>query len=223
MLREELGDSVTATDTVAKLVHALTTGTAVPDWVDAIGPGSLVIVDEAGMAGTLDLAAVVDYAAGRGASVRLVGDDRQLAAVGAGGVLRDIDRTHGAVTLCRGPPLHPPRRQPEPRRSRRLARDPRAATRPASATTSTTAASTSATTPPPPTRRSPRGPPTVPPVWTRCSSPSTNAQVRELNTPRPSRPAGAPRAVRPDAASRSPTQRQPAMETRSSPAATTVA
>ena len=70
-----------------------------PEWVEAIGPGSLVIVDEAGMAGTLELAAVIDYAAARGASVRLVGDDRQLAAVGAGGVLRDIDRTHGAVTL----------------------------------------------------------------------------------------------------------------------------
>ena len=51
------------------------------------------------MAGTLELAAVIDYATARGASVRLVGDDRQLAAVGAGGVLRDIDRTHGAVTL----------------------------------------------------------------------------------------------------------------------------
>ncbi len=31
--------------------------------------------------------------------MRLVGDDRQLAAVGAGGVLRDIERAHGAVTL----------------------------------------------------------------------------------------------------------------------------
>ena len=51
------------------------------------------------MAGTLELAAVVDYAVGHGASVRLVGDDRQLAAVGAGGVLRDVDRTHRAVTL----------------------------------------------------------------------------------------------------------------------------
>ncbi len=99
VLREELGDSVTATDTLAKLVHALTTGTAVPDWVAAIQPGRLVIVDEAGMASTLELAAVVDYAVAHGASVRLVGDDRQLAAVGAGGVLRDIDRTHGAVTL----------------------------------------------------------------------------------------------------------------------------
>ena len=100
VLRDELGDSVAATDTLAKLVHALRTGTAVPDWVDAIGPGSLLIVDEAGMAGTLDLAAVIDYAGKRGASVRLVGDDRQLAAVGAGGLLRDIERTHGAVTLA---------------------------------------------------------------------------------------------------------------------------
>jgi hypothetical protein len=38
VVRGELGDSVTATDTLAKLVHALTTGTAVPDWADAIGP-----------------------------------------------------------------------------------------------------------------------------------------------------------------------------------------
>ncbi len=100
VLREELGDSVAATDTLSKLVHALQTGTAVPAWLDAIGPGSLLIVDEAGMAGTLDLAAVVDFAGKRGASVRLVGDDRQLAAVGAGGLLRDIERTHGAVTLA---------------------------------------------------------------------------------------------------------------------------
>ncbi len=99
VLREELGEAVTATDTLAKLVHALSTGTAVPGWVDAIGPGSLVIVDEAGMAGTLELATVIEFAVDRGASVRLVGDDRQLAAVGAGGVLRDIDRTHGSVTL----------------------------------------------------------------------------------------------------------------------------
>jgi hypothetical protein len=35
----------------------------------------------------------------RGASVRLVGDDQQLAAIGAGGVLRDIKHTHGALQL----------------------------------------------------------------------------------------------------------------------------
>ncbi len=31
--------------------------------------------------------------------MRLIGDDQQLAAIGAGGVLRDIARTHGAVRL----------------------------------------------------------------------------------------------------------------------------
>jgi hypothetical protein len=34
-----------------------------------------------------------------GGSVRLTGDDQQLAAIGAGGVLRDIESTHGAVRL----------------------------------------------------------------------------------------------------------------------------
>jgi hypothetical protein len=100
VLRDELGDNVTATDTLAKLAYALDGNAAAPEWVRSICRGSLVIVDEAGMAGTLELAAVVGYAVEHGASVRLVGDDRQLAAVGAGGVLRDIDRTHGAVTLA---------------------------------------------------------------------------------------------------------------------------
>ncbi|SOC49459.1 DNA primase, catalytic core [Blastococcus aggregatus] len=85
-------------DTVTKLVWALDTGDR-PAWVTDIGPGTLVIVDEAGMAGTRELAAVVDHVLGRGGSVRLVGDDRQLAAVAAGGVLAEIAATHGAVTL----------------------------------------------------------------------------------------------------------------------------
>ena len=51
------------------------------------------------MAATADLAAVTRFALERGASVRLVGDDRQLASVAAGGVLRDIQATVGAVTL----------------------------------------------------------------------------------------------------------------------------
>ena len=45
------------------------------------------------------LDAAVQFAIGRGASVRLVGDDQQLAAIGAGGALRDIKNTHGAVQL----------------------------------------------------------------------------------------------------------------------------
>ena len=47
---------------------------------------------------TLD--AAVQFAIDRGASVRLVGDDQQLAAIGAGGVLRDIKQTHGALHLA---------------------------------------------------------------------------------------------------------------------------
>lgn len=85
-------------DTLAKLIHDLVHD---PDseLVAAIGNGTLVVIDEAGMADTLSLAAVVDHAVARGAVVRLIGDDQQLAAIGAGGVLRDIATQHGVVRL----------------------------------------------------------------------------------------------------------------------------
>ena len=51
------------------------------------------------MADTLTLDAAVQFAINRGASVRLIGDDQQLAAIGAGSVLRDIKHTHGALRL----------------------------------------------------------------------------------------------------------------------------
>jgi hypothetical protein len=85
-------------DTLAKLTWSLRHGD-LPDWAAAIGPSTLVIIDEAGMADTLTLDAVVQFAIERGASVRLVGDDQQLAAIGAGGVLRDIRTQHGALQL----------------------------------------------------------------------------------------------------------------------------
>ncbi|WP_207006014.1 MobF family relaxase [Nocardioides aromaticivorans] len=85
-------------ETLAKVVHDLRHGVD-SLLVSSFGPGSLVVIDEAGMADTLTLAAVIENAVGRGASVRLIGDDRQLAAIGAGGVLRDIASTHGAVRL----------------------------------------------------------------------------------------------------------------------------
>ena len=59
-----------------------------------------MIIDEAGMADTLSLDTAVQFVIDRGASVRLVGDDQQLAAIGAGGVLRDIKHTHGALHLA---------------------------------------------------------------------------------------------------------------------------
>lgn len=51
------------------------------------------------MADTLTLDTTIGFLMKRGASVRLIGDDQQLAAIGAGGILRDIEATHGAVRL----------------------------------------------------------------------------------------------------------------------------
>jgi DNA primase catalytic core len=95
-LREQIGAS---TDTLAKLTWSLEHGD-LPMWAQQIGPSSLVVVDEAGMADTLSLDAAVEFVVGRGGSVRLIGDDQQLAAIGAGGVLRDIQATHGAARLA---------------------------------------------------------------------------------------------------------------------------
>ncbi len=85
-------------ETLAKLVHDLDHGRR-SSLTEAIGPDTLVVVDEAGMADTLTLDRVITHTVGQGASIRLIGDDQQLAAVGAGGVLRDIATAHGAVRL----------------------------------------------------------------------------------------------------------------------------
>ena len=95
-----LGDQMTGhTDTLAKLVWTLQHDEPAPEWMRSLGPDSLVIIDEAGMADTLSLDVVVQHVLARGGSVRLIGDDQQLAAIGAGGVLRDIQTTHGALHL----------------------------------------------------------------------------------------------------------------------------
>jgi len=85
-------------DTLAKLTWSLRNGD-LPDWAARIGQSTLVIIDEAGMADTLSLDTAVEFVIARGGSVRLVGDDQQLAAIGAGGALRDIKARHGAVQL----------------------------------------------------------------------------------------------------------------------------
>jgi hypothetical protein len=95
----QLRDQINAhTDTLAKLTWSLDHND-LPEWARRIGPSTLVVIDEAGMADTLTLDAAVEFIVGRGGSVRLVGDDQQLAAIGAGGVLRDIAHTHGALRL----------------------------------------------------------------------------------------------------------------------------
>lgn len=64
-----------------------------------LGPGDVVLVDEAGMAGTLRLQAILRHAASAGACVRLLGDPAQLGAVESGGALRLLADDVGATTL----------------------------------------------------------------------------------------------------------------------------
>jgi hypothetical protein len=85
-------------DTLAKLTWSLRHD-ELSEWAAAVGPSTMVIIDEAGMADTLTLEEALQFATERGASVRLIGDDQQLAAIGAGGVLGDIKHTHGALQL----------------------------------------------------------------------------------------------------------------------------
>ena len=85
-----------AADNLAKLAWAINHRDPL---ADLIGPDTLVIIDEAGMADTLTLDHVVSWCVERGASVRLVGDNQQLGAIGAGGVLRDTAAEHGELRL----------------------------------------------------------------------------------------------------------------------------
>lgn len=94
VLGDELGIGA---DTVAKVLAANTDGAKAGPI--SIRPGDVLLIDEAGMVSTRDFDALVQIAAERGALVRVMGDDRQLSAVGAGGALRLIDCEVGAVHL----------------------------------------------------------------------------------------------------------------------------
>jgi len=94
-LRESIG---APTDTLAKLSWSID-HSDLPDWASSAAEPMLVIIDEAGMADTLSLDAAVDFIVQRGGSIRLIGDDQQLPAIGAGGILRDIQAVHGADRL----------------------------------------------------------------------------------------------------------------------------
>jgi hypothetical protein len=103
-------DTGVTTDTMAKFVQLAqpadrrTGPPPAPDdparkWFNTIGSNTLLIVDEAGKASTFDLDAVIGHAMARGASVRLVGDDQQLATISAGGVISDLAARHETLTL----------------------------------------------------------------------------------------------------------------------------
>ncbi|MGV0826768.1 AAA family ATPase [Mycobacterium syngnathidarum] len=98
----ELGhDLAAATDTLDKYINLIDnpSNSIVPQWFDDIDGSTLLIIDEAGKAGTLQLDTVIAHAIAKGASVRLVGDDGQIASISAGGVLRDLAHKFGALTL----------------------------------------------------------------------------------------------------------------------------
>jgi conjugative relaxase-like TrwC/TraI family protein len=69
---------------------------------------TVLVVDEAGMLGSRKLARLLDHAHEAGAKVVLVGDDKQLAAIEAGGGFRGLRLRLGASTLTHN------RRQAEP-------------------------------------------------------------------------------------------------------------
>jgi conjugative relaxase-like TrwC/TraI family protein len=80
VLGEEAG---IASDTLAKALGELDRGRA-------LGPRTVVVVDEASMASTADLAALVGHVRQSGGKLVLVGDDHQLGAVGAGGLFATL-------------------------------------------------------------------------------------------------------------------------------------
>lgn len=103
VLRKDLLKGATSkdgvvTETVAKFLdtHVRQGSNKGPN---AIRPGDVIILDEAGMTGTADFAAVVAVAERYGARVGAIGDHYQLSAVGAGGAFRLIAHQVGAVEL----------------------------------------------------------------------------------------------------------------------------
>ncbi len=77
-----------ASTTIARLLGRLDR-----DQPSQLAPGSVLVVDEAGMVGTRTLARLLDHAQRRDVKVVLVGDHRQLPEIDAGGLFRTlIDR-----------------------------------------------------------------------------------------------------------------------------------
>ena len=100
---EQLERSTHASSTtIAKWLHDTSTGRR------TINTGDIILVDEAGMASARDLAAITEQAYHAGAFVRLIGDDRQLQAIGAGGSLKMLASEVGAVHLDQVHRFHNP-------------------------------------------------------------------------------------------------------------------
>jgi conjugative relaxase-like TrwC/TraI family protein len=88
-LQDETGISAT---TLHRLLDGACGGKALP-------PGSVLVVDEAGMAETRVLAPVLDLVEQANGKAILIGDPHQLPAVGAGGLFAGIVEREGAIVL----------------------------------------------------------------------------------------------------------------------------
>jgi conjugative relaxase-like TrwC/TraI family protein len=80
-------------DTLAALLSGIESGRI------ALGPGHVVVVDEAGMVGTRDLARLIEVSDAADAKLVLVGDPRQLPEIEAGGTLAALVSRIGATEL----------------------------------------------------------------------------------------------------------------------------
>ncbi len=98
VLQRETG---VATDTVAKLLHEWSRTDRAPLDTYRLSVGTTVIVDEAGMIGTASLHRLVGLAECQGWRLALVGDPRQLQAVGRGGLFAELCATGRVHELAR--------------------------------------------------------------------------------------------------------------------------
>ncbi|MGZ4753435.1 MAG: MobF family relaxase [Acidimicrobiia bacterium] len=72
----------------------------------ALRAGAVLVVDEAGMAGTRQLARLLDHAAAAHTKIVLVGDPRQLPEIDAGGLLRGLGRRIPPIRLTQNRRQH---------------------------------------------------------------------------------------------------------------------
>ncbi|MBZ8176205.1 relaxase domain-containing protein [Corynebacterium sp. 3HC-13] len=93
------GDIGCEANTIDSLTWAWTQYGETSDKIQAISPGDMILIDEAGMASTTNLGTIIDIATHRGAIVRLVGDHKQLDAVETGGLFRTLTRVGTSVEL----------------------------------------------------------------------------------------------------------------------------
>lgn len=102
VLSEEIGVDCHTIDSLTftwRGLHPNQPGETLSALPTKIRPGDMLLVDEAGMSSTENLAALTEIAQQSGAVVRLIGDHKQLAAVETGGLFGEVARTPGTVQL----------------------------------------------------------------------------------------------------------------------------